>query len=251
VLRTSLRASAVALTLLAVGCGRGGLGDFDGDGGFIDDDADEDTSITTDSNPPPFDTWWTNDTGGWEEDTAWWWDSGSFDTATTDTMISFDTFVPPDTFIGPDTMIGFDTFVPPDTFDFDTGTFDTSVEDSFDFDTGELDTGIIDTGEVDAPPEGGILCGTTYCSSATEECCANITGLQCVAKGTCTGGTLSCSSSASCGTGQVCCFGGLGGGSPTASCQFFCVGIILCATDAECSGSQRCQPAFGGYRTCR
>ncbi|MBI2395905.1 MAG: hypothetical protein HYV09_40450, partial [Deltaproteobacteria bacterium] len=146
------------------------------------------------------------------------------------------TFIPPDTFSPPD------TFIPPDTWTFDTAVGDTAV-----FDTG-FDTGF------DAPPEGGILCGGSYCNAATQQCCASFTGVTCVAKGSCSGGTtLSCSSAASCPIpGQVCCFSGIfGGGTPTATCQLFCAGFRLCASSAECPSGQSCLPTIGGYRICR
>jgi hypothetical protein len=242
--------------VLASGCGRGGLGDFDygGDGG------DDDTGVTDTSElDAPDDTIDIFDTSAFdtEFDTT-----GEFDTAT------FDTFVPPfdtgtfDTFVPPVDTGTFDTFIPP----FDTGTFDTivefdtSIEDTFvppdtDFDS-SFDTAFdtaFDTGPDGPPPEGGILCGGSFCTAATEECCASFTGLSCVPKGKCGGGTtLGCSSSASCPSPKVCCFTGFGGGTPTAQCQNFCFGgVQLCASDDECRFGTRCRITFGGYGVCR
>jgi len=266
-------------SMFAVGCGRGGLGDFDPTGAPIDDAAD--TGVLVDTG--------VSDT--------FVFDSGEFDTDFTDTDIfvdvppvedtdlppfdggeidtdlpPFDTDVPPfdtgvpDTDIPPFDTGVVDTDVPP----FDTGVLDTDIPptdtsvldtDIPPFDTG-VDTGVTDTGippfdtgvdtGFDAPPEGGILCGGAYCSAATQECCASPSGFGCVAKGKCGGTTLACSSAASCPLpGQTCCLGGLLGGTPSVSCQFFCAGFRLCASNAECAKGQTCQAAFGGYRICR
>lgn len=246
----SLRASFLVLALVAVGCGRGGLGDFEvnGETSIEEDTATEtaviDTAVLPDTPNPPPDTWvdWDSDP---PPDTWVEWDS---EPPPPDTWVGWDTTPPPDTWIDfdttppPDTWVGWDTTPPPDTWVTDTWMPDTIVP----------DTSVFDTSVDGGPPEGGILCGGDYCDSASEQCCASFGGVSCVAKGACTGGTtLDCSSSASCGFGEVCCFGGLGGGTPTATCQLFCAGIQLCATSAECGPMRTCQPTFGGYRICR
>jgi len=253
----SIRASFCALAIVTLGCGRGGLGDFDVDGetGVEDSaaDAPNDSAILFDTSVE-FDTTGEFDTFV-EFDTSGEFDTGSFDTfidpedtGTFDTFVEFDTgsF---DTFVEFDTG-SFDTFVEFDTGVFDTGDFDTGTFDTSIFDTGTFETSF-DTGP-DTPVEGGILCGGSTCSAATQECCANFTGLSCVAKGACMGGTtINCSSALSCSAGQICCFSGLGGGTPTANCQPFCFGVQLCASNAECRAPQRCVSTFGGYKICR
>lgn len=230
----------MGLALFAVGCGRGGLGDFeiDGETGVEEDTATDtgvidtgviDTGVLPDSPDPPPDTWVEWDSDPPPPDTWIEWDS---EPPPPDTWVDIDTAPPPDTWEPPPDTWVTDTWVPPDTID--------------------PDTGVIDTGFDDGPVEGGILCGGDYCNATTEQCCANFTGLSCVAKGKCSGGTtLNCSSGASCGFGQVCCFGGLGGGTPTATCQPICFGIQLCASDDECGPMRTCQNTFGGYRICR
>jgi len=242
----TLRASFLALAIVTVGCGRGGLGDFDVDGETgVEEDTATDTGVIDTGEPdtwveppydtdvPPYDTW-----------------VPPYDTG----VLPYDTWVPPyDSWVPPpDSWVGWDTGVydtwvpPPDTWVPPPDTW-VPPPDSFPIDTGVFDTGI-DTG----PPEGGILCGGDYCDALTQQCCAGFTGLSCVAKGKCSGGTtLSCSSAASCTGGEVCCFGGLTGGTPSATCQPFCLGIVLCASNDECPPMQTCQNTFGGYRICR
>lgn len=99
---------------------------------------------------------------------------------------------------------------------------------------------------------GGIKCGTATCNSATQDCCTSLSGQKCVTKGTCTGGaTLSCTDSSACKSGEVCCAsGGAGGGG--AKCAATCtMGVVLCATDADCKAPQKCMNALGGTKTCR
>ncbi len=234
-----LPASLVIGALLSAGCGRAGLDDFDDPDADVELDGDvPDTSVLEDV-PPLEDTFF--DTSPIEDTFAF--DTGEFDTTVPDTTV-FDTAVF-------DTAV-FDTAVF-DTAIFDTAVVDTTVPDTGPFDTGVVDTGPFDTGP-DAPGDGGILCGGALCNPATQECCARFSGISCVAKGTCGGGTtLECSSAASCGPGQICCFGGFGGGgAPSATCTTStCFGVQLCATSAECSAPQTCQPLFAGYRTCR
>ncbi len=259
----SLRFSRVAVCLLVsggllAGCGRGGLGEFDDLDGGVGVDAElntddlDDTDIPFDDTGVQFDTATGFDTAIFDTgvdtgradtgradtgraDTGRT-DTGRVDTGTFDTG-TFDTFFPTDT-------VAFDTFLPPDTI---------FPDDTASFDTADFDTAVFDTGG--PPDDGGILCGPGgVCDPKSEECCVNFGGISCVNKGKCMGGTtLSCSSASSCPLpGQTCCFGGFGGGgTPSATCQFFCIGIRLCATSAECPSGQSCQSVFGGYRICR
>ena len=120
-----------------------------------------------------------------------------------------------------------------------------------------IDTAIdaaIDSG-VDAPfdsgGETGILCGgLAACDPGAQDCCVSPSSgsFACVPKGTCGGIPISCSSAASCPTGDVCCFGFGGGG---ATCTTSCGGIQLCALDAECAPLLRCRPAIAGFRVCQ
>lgn len=99
---------------------------------------------------------------------------------------------------------------------------------------------------------GAIKCGTTTCDSKTQDCCATFSSQKCVAKGTCTGGaTLSCTDPSACAPGQVCCASG-GGGGGGAKCTTTCtMGVILCATDADCKAAQKCLNGLGGTKSCR
>ncbi|GAC1539762.1 MAG: hypothetical protein NVS3B10_04490 [Polyangiales bacterium] len=120
-----------------------------------------------------------------------------------------------------------------------------------------LDSGVdsgLDSGfdaPIDGGGEAGITCGGgVSCDPATQDCCASPGGggLACVAKGTCGGIPITCSSAASCPSGDVCCFNFGGGG---ATCAPSCGGIQLCAVDAECRPPLRCQPLIAGFRVCR
>jgi hypothetical protein len=275
---TSLRAGLFLFVIgsasaATVACGRVGL---DADG--LDGDSGLDSDLDSGVDDISFDSGTRPDTAfldsGIFVDTGPFLDTGAFDTAVTfdtgridtggfldtgriDTGGFFDTR--PDTIIGfdtrPDSIIGFDT-PPPDT-GFDTGVlFDTAFEDTgITFDS-DIDTGIVfdsafDTGFDGGPVEGGIVCGPTTCNAATEICCAGFGTFSCTSPGLCVGTPLSCSSAASCKTGNVCCFNGGFGGTASATCAPFCPGIQLCAVDAECRPPQTCRPVFGGYRICR
>ncbi len=266
--RPVLVSAVLGAGLLVSACGRSGFPD-DELAPTVDSAGDTTLEATTD----------TRDTGGFETEPPF--DEG-IDTDF-DTGVLFDTDVPPDSIVVLDSIVGEDTAAF-DTAVFDTAAFDTAVFDTAGFDTAILDTGLDDTAVVDsgafdtgitdstvfdtgfdtgfdAPPdtptdtpiEGGISCGATTCDALTQDCCASFTGLSCVAKGKCTGGgTLSCSDGTSCPTGQVCCFGGLGGGGgPSAKCALACTGIQLCKTSLECKPPNTCQPVFGGFRVCR
>ncbi|MEO7093752.1 MAG: hypothetical protein ABI175_10915 [Polyangiales bacterium] len=271
--RLSLLALLVSGTCAAtVACGRVGL-DADGfeidgsvdpdaelDSGFVD--VSFDSGVRFDTGVPPFDTGFVDstvfvdtgliDTGRFFDtrfpdegiDTARFDtgrpDTAGFDTARGDTLV-FDTR--PDGLV--DTGVVFDT-------DFDTGVvFDTDFDTGVIFDT-DFDTGVIFDTRIDvAPVEGGITCGPTTCNAATEICCAGFGTFSCTAPGACGGTPLSCSSAASCKSGNVCCFNG-GGGAASATCQPFCFGgVQLCAGDAECRPPQICRPVFGGFNVCR
>lgn len=106
-------------------------------------------------------------------------------------------------------------------------------------------------------PERTISCGMDKCSAATEDCCiSGGAGAACRPRGSCTRGVaLSCSSTASCATGQVCCFraSGMGG---AATCTTTCSGgretFRLCETDSECNAGTTCRGVgFGSLRSCR
>ena len=261
--RPLLVSALLGAGLLVSACGRSGFPD-DELGPVVDTGSSGDSTLETTADG--------GDTGSFETEVP------PFDEGIDsdfDTGVLFDTDLPPDSIVVLDSIVGedtaaFDTAIV-DTAIIDTGVvdsaFDTAVIDT-DLDTGLLDTGVtdstvfdtgFDTG-FDAPPdtptdtpiEGGITCGATTCDGLTQDCCASFTGLSCVPKGKCTGGgTLSCSDSTSCPTGQVCCFGGLGGGGPSAKCALVCAGIQLCKTSAECKAPNTCQPVFGGFRVCR
>jgi hypothetical protein len=99
--------------------------------------------------------------------------------------------------------------------------------------------------------EGAIACGATSCS-ASQACCVNVPPrgapqAACVASpASCRGDlTLSCSSRAACGAGQVCCVD-LGAPSLAAACSSTCgrdpAGAVeLCTSDGECPAGWRCE----------
>jgi hypothetical protein len=124
-------------------------------------------------------------------------------------------------------------------------------------------------GTAPTPMEGGITCGLQGACAPSEECCRGAStnfltppSMTCVAKGSCQGASLDCSSSAHCGASEVCCFayatpdggaeagagGAFGAGlnaSYSATCQSSCpVGdgahYQLCASSADCPSGQQC-----------
>ena len=108
------------------------------------------------------------------------------------------------------------------------------------------------------PPPASLTCGMSSCNTASQDCCDSRAGLGCVAKGTCMGATLTCTSAGDCPPGDVCCLGGFGpGGPPTSSCQMRCGGgggpggggQQLCASDAEC-GMRHCFKDSSGLGIC-
>ena len=249
--RPALALSTVVSLALLSGCGGRLIGDqlpdFDSgvDDTSVDDTGGSDTSVPFDTAPPPFDSAPPPFDSG-RFDTA----PPPFDSAPPPFDVGFETF-PSDT--GPDDtgIDPFDTGIDP----FDTGPDDTGI--TFDtapppLDTGTFDSGTFDTGAGDTGGDGGILCGASSCDPAVQDCCASFGTFTCVDKGKCTtGAPLSCSSSASCKAGDVCCFSGGFGGAPSATCQPICFTIQLCQSSAECLGGRRCRPVFGGYKVCR
>jgi hypothetical protein len=121
----------------------------------------------------------------------------------------------------------------------------------------------------------GIAGGTPTACTQGQTCCTTFSlasilnasaSSVCVAKGTCTGVSNECNTSADCTGGQVCCSGtpadaSTEGGAPSiggfnlgaldTTCQSSCSAgqTQQCATDSECPSGQTCQSAasrFGG-----
>jgi hypothetical protein len=114
---------------------------------------------------------------------------------------------------------------------------------------------------------GPIACGKVpTCDSKTQDCCLDAPAV-CAAKGTCTGSVLSCSDTASCTTGSVCCAavvkddagadagdGGGAGSTINAACASSCTKgeLQLCATTADCVvPGDVCRKGAGGLLGCR
>lgn len=139
--------------------------------------------------------------------------------------------------------------------DTDTGTgSDVAVVD------GATDGGTTDTTtptDTSVPPTdtapGTIKCGSETCNPATQECCAGTSGLKCLDKGKCGGGTvIPCSDPSACPSGQVCCAARDGFGVKVA-CQATCSGtgsFELCASDADCKAPDKCVNGVGGFKVC-
>jgi len=115
---------------------------------------------------------------------------------------------------------------------------------------------------------GPIACGKVpTCDSKTQDCCLD-TPSVCAPKGTCIGGSLSCSDTASCTTG-ICCAavvrddagagdagdgGGGGGATVNATCASACKKgeLQLCSTTADCTVvGDECRRGPGGLLGCR
>jgi hypothetical protein len=121
---------------------------------------------------------------------------------------------------------------------------------------------VLDAG---APTKPQIIsCGGTTCAAGAQVCCIDpmTGGSDCVAGGSqCQGIPLSCSSGATCGAGQICCFevDGVAGGAASCVAKGSCGGspgnAILCESDAECPQGERCREAPGteefGIKICR
>jgi hypothetical protein len=122
---------------------------------------------------------------------------------------------------------------------------------------------------------GTVACGAVTCKSATQDCCATMTGAMsgaasCVAKGACMGVVAMCTSAASCSGGEVCCgslggaggapttgtgaggAGGIGGFNISVKCEKTCGtgGFQLCDGDAECGKGVTCQSTPFGAKLC-
>ncbi len=111
------------------------------------------------------------------------------------------------------------------------------------------DTGV-KTDSTTPPTDSGIKCGSEVCDAASQECCAGTSGLKCVAKGGCGGGTvIPCSDPSSCKSGEVCCAMREGFGLKVA-CSATCSGFSLCTSDADCKSPEKCAPGFAGYKYC-
>jgi hypothetical protein len=99
----------------------------------------------------------------------------------------------------------------------------------------------------DAAPAGLTRCGSSWCDAHTQDCCFHADWSEfCGQKGG-SGCTVSCSSPASCPSGQVCCATQAQSGTVTATCSSTpCAGsgpvgsYQLCATQADCPGGQPC-----------
>jgi hypothetical protein len=126
------------------------------------------------------------------------------------------------------------------------------------------------------PKTTAIVCGGSSCDAATQECCITVGGgggggssstaggpggdppstAMCTPIGKCGGDiALSCSSTASCASGQTCC-ADLNTDAPTAVCQASCGGggggnVQLCASDKECPTGRICQDTRAGFKFCR
>jgi hypothetical protein len=105
-----------------------------------------------------------------------------------------------------------------------------------------------------SPPP--LTCGNTTCNPQSQQCCITQNGSSCVLTGTCNGGiALSCTGSASCAKGQVCC-ATLGGGGANAKCASSCgnppQAIQICNSKADCKPNQNCisVPQVQGLKVC-
>jgi hypothetical protein len=129
------------------------------------------------------------------------------------------------------------------------------------------------TGPTPTPSTKPIACGGGSCDGATQECCITVGGgpggggstssaggppsdptmATCTPKGKCGGDiALSCSSAASCVSGQVCC-ADLSADAPAATCQPSCArgDAQLCVSDKDCPMGRTCQDTQVGFKFCR
>ena len=114
------------------------------------------------------------------------------------------------------------------------------------------------TGTTTTTTSAPIACGDTSCDGATQQCCASMNGAKCISPGDpCQGITLTCSSSANCDPGEICCASfGNGPDDAQATCKKECGGpgpgggVQLCASDAECKNGGKCEQGPGGFFTC-
>jgi len=141
-----------------------------------------------------------------------------------------------------------------------TSTSNDATTSSLDGSTTGSDGGVV---TVDAgPPVQPVACGDAGCDPSTQVCCVTVKGpqniqQQCVANGSCQGSSFSCTGSANCPNGEVCCAdfqGGGGGGSVTTTCKSQCAGGFqepqLCQSAAECPPGDQCRQIFGGLKAC-
>jgi hypothetical protein len=206
-------------------------------------------------------------------------DADPLDGSTTDVSINPDAPLPPPDWDGgpnpppwadaspPD----FDAFPPPPDFDggpnppppppFDASPppppppppFDAGPPPPPPFDAGPPPPPPIDAGP---PPITTINCGNTTCNSQSQQCCITQQGSSCVAPGKCNNGiALSCTGSANCSNGQLCC-ATLGGGAASAKCASTCgnppQAIQICQKKSECKPNQNCiaVPQVQGLKVC-
>lgn len=106
------------------------------------------------------------------------------------------------------------------------------------------------------PPPPPLNCGNSTCNVQSQQCCITQQGSSCVSIGNCNGGiALSCTGSASCGKGQVCC-ATLGGGGANAKCAPSCgnppQAIQICNAKSDCKPNQNCisVPQVQGLKVC-
>jgi hypothetical protein len=110
------------------------------------------------------------------------------------------------------------------------------------------------TVEPTSPTCGAMKCATgeVCCVAPADKTDAGLIG-ACGAASSCTGYALSCSITADCPSGQVCC-GDLGGTPATATCQTSCSSTDdqLCGTVAECPSGDACRgyPYGDGIKVC-
>ena len=142
-------------------------------------------------------------------------------------------------------------------------TIDDGYLDDWRADGGETDSAVVvtDTASINVDtatvePSRTIRCGSAECNAATQDCCLGPGGGTCAGRGACMrGASLSCSSAASCPSGNVCCFR-FSGMSGKSTCDSTCSGrgsFQLCDSDSECSGGTRCRDGMlvPGVKTCR
>ncbi len=100
-----------------------------------------------------------------------------------------------------------------------------------------------------------IPCGMgASCDPSTQVCCATQQAVSCTAKGQCMGASFSCTSSANCSNGDVCC-GSFQMQSIKATCMAQCGNQQpqLCLTDNECKQpGYKCRviPQLQGLKLC-
>ncbi len=119
---------------------------------------------------------------------------------------------------------------------------------------GSATTGTGGTSGAGGGGTGTIACGMAMCDAATQKCCANMQGQNCIDKAMqCQGVSLDCTSAANCASGDVCCMTFNGPNMPpTIACATQCMGTQVCATSAECPMGLTCKPGMfpGGLMTC-